>query len=62
VGSWEPPLQLAAEENRIAESLVPVGLTPSAPYADVRFDDLNIEALAEARVRPTPSAALGRPA
>ena len=60
--SGEPPLELAAEESLLGESLVPVGLTPSAPYADAWVDDLDIEALAEARVRPMPTAALRRPA
>ena len=55
-------LELAAEESPIGESLVPVGLTPSAPYADAWMDDLDIEALAEARVRPMPTADLRRPA
>ena len=59
---WDLAFELLAEEADYEESLVPIGLTPSAPYVDAWVAAVDIEELAGARVTPTPGTALRRPA
>lgn len=59
---WNLAFELLGEETEPEESLVPAGLTPSAPYADACVAEVDIEELAGACVNPTSGTALRRPA
>lgn len=58
---WDLPIELSSDDGA-GESLVPVGLAPWAPYVDAWATEVDVECLAGARVTPTPSVALRRPA